>query len=225
MKNQTWQNPEQLFVAQVLIKKVKLKCCGIWESMEDYLAILQALKWAASRCKYSNINGIGIKRLQEVYINFATTPASNIEPFKYKASDMEMLSLVFTGYYQSNITITPALPFVVYMYDGESLFGTESNCSQEVIKFLQSKKQIRTISFNAHNEPKQGNKVCVRNKMSVRELIVKQQSQLNFIENTGSQRLHFTCGSIKGYVSPAASKHVEQGKIDDFWYCRSEHRG
>ena len=30
MKNLTWPNPEQLFVAQVLIKKVKLKCCGIW---------------------------------------------------------------------------------------------------------------------------------------------------------------------------------------------------
>ena len=29
MKNLTWQNPEQLFVAQVLIKIVKLKCCGI----------------------------------------------------------------------------------------------------------------------------------------------------------------------------------------------------
>ena len=39
MKNLTWQNPEplgfaasrveELFVAQVLIKKVKLKCCGI----------------------------------------------------------------------------------------------------------------------------------------------------------------------------------------------------
>ena len=29
MKNLTWQNPGQLFVAQVLIKKVKLKCCGI----------------------------------------------------------------------------------------------------------------------------------------------------------------------------------------------------
>ena len=29
MKNLTWQNPEQLFVAQVLIKKVKLKYCGI----------------------------------------------------------------------------------------------------------------------------------------------------------------------------------------------------
>ena len=29
MKNLTWQNPEQLFVAQELIKIVKLKCCGI----------------------------------------------------------------------------------------------------------------------------------------------------------------------------------------------------
>jgi hypothetical protein len=29
VKNLTWQNPGQLFVAQELIKKVKLKCCGI----------------------------------------------------------------------------------------------------------------------------------------------------------------------------------------------------
>jgi len=29
VKNLTWQNPEQLFVAQKLIKIVKLKCCGI----------------------------------------------------------------------------------------------------------------------------------------------------------------------------------------------------
>ena len=27
----TWQNPEQLFVAQELINKVKSKCCGIKE--------------------------------------------------------------------------------------------------------------------------------------------------------------------------------------------------
>ena len=38
MKNLTWKNPEQLFVAQVLINKVKSKCCGIkvyqiWEKM------------------------------------------------------------------------------------------------------------------------------------------------------------------------------------------------
>ena len=35
MKNLTWQNPEQLFVAQELINKVKSKCCGIKE-MEKY---------------------------------------------------------------------------------------------------------------------------------------------------------------------------------------------
>ena len=29
MKNLTWQNPEQFFVAQELINKVKSKCCGI----------------------------------------------------------------------------------------------------------------------------------------------------------------------------------------------------
>ena len=33
MKNLTWQNPEQLFVAQELINKVKSKCCGI----KDYM--------------------------------------------------------------------------------------------------------------------------------------------------------------------------------------------
>ena len=36
MKNLTWQNPEQLFVAQELINKVKSKCCGIKEYMDLY---------------------------------------------------------------------------------------------------------------------------------------------------------------------------------------------
>ena len=34
MKNLTWQNPEQLFVAQELINKVKSKCCGIKDNLE-----------------------------------------------------------------------------------------------------------------------------------------------------------------------------------------------
>ena len=33
MKNLTWQNPEQLFVAQELINKVKSKCCGIKDTI------------------------------------------------------------------------------------------------------------------------------------------------------------------------------------------------
>ncbi|WP_368162102.1 hypothetical protein, partial [Collinsella aerofaciens] len=35
MKNLTWQNPEQLFVAQELINKVKSKCCGIKVCQEN----------------------------------------------------------------------------------------------------------------------------------------------------------------------------------------------
>ena len=35
MKNLTWQNPEQLFVAQELINKVKSKCCGIKEELRE----------------------------------------------------------------------------------------------------------------------------------------------------------------------------------------------
>lgn len=36
MKNLTWQNPEQLFVAQELINKVKSKCCGIKDFKNAY---------------------------------------------------------------------------------------------------------------------------------------------------------------------------------------------
>ena len=48
MKNLTRQNPEQLFVAQELINKVKSKCCGIkvnnnyssfWLTKGDYLRL------------------------------------------------------------------------------------------------------------------------------------------------------------------------------------------
>ena len=41
MKNLTWQNPEQLFVAQELINKVKSKCCGIKGNL--FYAYLSAL--------------------------------------------------------------------------------------------------------------------------------------------------------------------------------------
>ena len=37
MKNLTWQNPEQLFVAQELINKVKSKCCGIMGLLEPII--------------------------------------------------------------------------------------------------------------------------------------------------------------------------------------------
>ena len=46
MKFLTWQNPEQLFVAQVLINKVKSKCCGIKEEnkLREYEDSLKAYR-------------------------------------------------------------------------------------------------------------------------------------------------------------------------------------
>jgi len=55
VKNLTWQNPEQLFVAQELINKVKSKCCGIKDNVRaidaDFLAgfIMTGMKDDASR--------------------------------------------------------------------------------------------------------------------------------------------------------------------------------
>ena len=43
MKNLTWQNPEQLFVAQELINKVKSKCCGIKVEGKRYAEISEIL--------------------------------------------------------------------------------------------------------------------------------------------------------------------------------------
>ena len=53
MKNLTWQNPEQLFVAQELINKVKSKCCGI----KDYHgADSRWLKGVIEEFHHPNIN-------------------------------------------------------------------------------------------------------------------------------------------------------------------------
>ena len=45
MKNLTWQNPEQLFVAQELINKVKSKCCGIKAEKDEYEGCMRLIDW------------------------------------------------------------------------------------------------------------------------------------------------------------------------------------
>ena len=41
--NLTWQNPEQLFVAQELINKVKSKCCGIKVNVKKIMIMKKIL--------------------------------------------------------------------------------------------------------------------------------------------------------------------------------------
>ncbi len=68
MKNLTWQNPEQLFVAQELINKVKSKCCGIkvvkagkvWSKVPYPLLILPNanLTYTIQPEAYTNMNAL-----------------------------------------------------------------------------------------------------------------------------------------------------------------------
>ena len=51
MKNLTWQNPEQLFVAQELINKVKSKCCGIKDNQKDKEEIIKRKTYGVSNVK------------------------------------------------------------------------------------------------------------------------------------------------------------------------------
>ncbi|MBR2155078.1 MAG: hypothetical protein IJ901_10770 [Bacteroidaceae bacterium] len=58
-----------------------------------------------------------------------------------------------------------------------------------------------------------------RNKMSARDLVISENASLRFVENPNTGKVFFTCGSKKGYVSPAALEHMEQGELDDFHYA------
>lgn len=63
------------------------------------------------------------------------------------------------------------------------------------------------------------NNMKFRNRMSARELITRENSKLDFVENPNTGKIFFVCGSKKGYVSPAAKEHMENGELDDFCYA------
>ena len=67
MKNLTWQNPEQLFVAQELINKVKSKCCGI------KVYVFPAKGWMLSvknELFHTNDKSIGINHFLDLAIAY-----------------------------------------------------------------------------------------------------------------------------------------------------------
>lgn len=57
------------------------------------------------------------------------------------------------------------------------------------------------------------------NRMSARQLIISENSELQFVENPNTGKIFFVCGSKKGYVSPNALAKMHDGTIDDFQYA------
>ena len=79
MKNLTWQNPEQLFVAQELINKVKSKCCGIkekeksgWSTNAKWIVSLLVIIVISLIAMILNENVINGDKLLSALENFST---------------------------------------------------------------------------------------------------------------------------------------------------------
>ena len=89
MKNLTWQNPEQLFVAQELINKVKSKCCGIKD--EKILSNFLLLRYLKSYI-YNSVAELRIlKQLKQEGIHI-----ERIEAYEYpEVRDIKHLFIRF----------------------------------------------------------------------------------------------------------------------------------
>lgn len=78
MKNPTWQNPEQLFVAQVLVKMLTHSAAGIRTNMKHLLLILMSIIGLGSvsaqsqnvKCTYAATHVISdaVKNIEDAHI-------------------------------------------------------------------------------------------------------------------------------------------------------------
>lgn len=90
---------------------------------------------------------------------------------------------------------------------------SQSNtCTHFMIKWLTESMQKETASSP-------NNHIKYRNKTSARDLIIAENSELQFVENPKTGKIFFVCGSKKGYVSPAAVEKMKTGSLDDFYYA------
>ena len=105
MKNLTWQNPEQLFVAQELINKVKSKCCGIKDINIFVCFFTLPLVFILMSLVFNITPVLCVRRYKHNY-------SKNIVPFlEYvktidKRHSIFMISIMFNGKVFFNINIT-----------------------------------------------------------------------------------------------------------------------
>ena len=151
MKNLTWQNPEQLFVAQELINKVKSKCCGIKDhEIENTEAFVTA------------------EKIRNAFLGITTRQRTLLELFKQHNEDIQKL----VGISKTPATIAKydrtyrrLIDFMKYKYnisdislkeinhmfitDFETYLRSESGCNENTTaKFMQFFRRIIIIAKN-----------------------------------------------------------------------------
>ena len=88
----------------------------------------------------------------------------------------------------------------------------QNTCTHFMIKWL-------TECLQKEAAPSANKHIKYRNKMSAKDMIISENSTLNFVENPNTGKIFFVCGGKKGYVSPAAVEKMETGSLDDFYYA------
>lgn len=61
--------------------------------------------------------------------------------------------------------------------------------------------------------------ISATNRMSAKQLVISENSIIDFVTNHNTGKLFFVCGSKKGYVSPALQKIYKEATLDDIQYA------
>lgn len=62
-------------------------------------------------------------------------------------------------------------------------------------------------------------KMQVRNRKTARQLVIKENAEIEFIRNPNTGTLFFVCGSKQGYVSPAVKAKLKSITIEELQYA------
>lgn len=67
------------------------------------------------------------------------------------------------------------------------------------------------------NQPQ--DEITSTNRMSAKQLVISENSPLEFIENPNTGKTFFVCGNRKGYVSPNVQEIMDSCTLDDLQYA------
>lgn len=62
-------------------------------------------------------------------------------------------------------------------------------------------------------------KMQVRNRMTASQLVISENSELQFIINPNTKKVFFMCGNKKGYISPAVVEAQDSVTLEDLQYA------
>ena len=62
-------------------------------------------------------------------------------------------------------------------------------------------------------------KVESTNRMSAKQLVISENSELRFVKNPNTGKTFFVCGSKRGYVSPNVLKIMDTCTLDELQYA------